>query len=90
MEEEEPPKVTNFNRPIKDIERNFKTIIKVLDRLMIRTCDENIFGDFLLTVVDEFRQEPKLKTRKNEIEITDHDRLLFLRQVRIFITQLYF
>ena len=66
---------------MKEIEKELKTTIRNVDRELIRNCDENIFGSFLQSVVDEFRQEPKLKTRVNDVDITDHDRLMFLRDV---------
>ena len=45
--------------------------------------EQSIFGCFLLTVVDEYRIETKSKPKKNEIEVTNHDRLKVLRGVKL-------
>ena len=45
--------------------------------------EQSIFGCFLSTVVDEYRIETKSKPKKNEIEVTNHDRLKVLRGVKI-------
>ena len=103
-EEEEEPRVTNFNIPIKEIEKRFRALIRSLDVLLVRDCDHRHLGGFLgevimmmmtmvmilmmmilVEVVDEFRQESKLKRIKegDEVEVTLQDRLMFVRQVLI-------
>ena len=101
-EEEEEPRVTNFNIPIKEIEKRFRALIRSLDVLLVRDCDHRHLGSFLgevimmvmmmvmmimilVEVVDEFRQESKLKRIKegDEVEVTLQDRLMFVRQVVI-------
>ena len=41
MEEEEEPSVTNFNIPIKEIEKRFRALVKLVDSLVVRDCDYN-------------------------------------------------
>ena len=105
-EEEEEPRVTNFNIPIKEIEKRFRALIRSLDVLLVRDCDHRHLGGFLgevimmmmmmlmmVEVVDEFRQESKLKRMKegDEVEVTLQDRLMFVRQVLIISTShIYF
>lgn len=55
-EEEEEPRVTNFNIPIKEIEKRFRALVKLVDGLVVRDCDHNHLGDFLPKMVDECRQ----------------------------------
>ena len=105
-EEEDEPRVTNFNIPIKEIEKRFRALIRSLDVLLVRDCDHRHLGGFLgevimmmmmtttmmmmilVEVVDEFRQESKLKRMKegDEVEVTLQDRLMFVRQVVIIST----
>ena len=80
-EPEEEPKVTRFNAPIKKVEKRFKTLVKIVDQLLVKDHEYSYFGLFLQTVIDEFRQECKPKSRRLDVDVTDHDRLLFLRQV---------
>ena len=82
-EEEEEPRVTNFNIPIKEIEKRFRALVKLVDGLVVRDCDHNHLGPFLPHMVDEFRQETKARRRREgeAVEVTLHDRLLFIREV---------
>ena len=73
--------MTRLTAPIKKVEKRFKTIIKIIDQILLKDNEYSYFGSFLGTVIDEFRQECKPKLRKLDVDVTDHDRLLFMRQV---------
>ena len=81
--EEEEQRVTNFNIPIKEIEKRFRALLKLIDVLVVLDCDHNHLGPFLGDVIDEFRQESRVRRRREgeEVEVTLHDRLLFIREV---------
>ena len=83
VEEEEEPRVTNFNIPIKEIEKRFRALLKLIDVWVVSDCDHNHLGPFLGDLVDEFRQESRVRRRREgeEVEVTLHDRLLFIREV---------
>ena len=36
MEEEEEPRVTNFNIPVKEIEKRFRALLKLIDVLVVK------------------------------------------------------
>ena len=56
--------MTNFNIPIKEIEKRFRALVKLVDGLVVRDCDHNHLGSFLPRMVDEWRQEARVRRRR--------------------------
>ena len=85
--EENTPRETSLTIPIKELEKRFHTLVRILDQVIVTDYCRNdngtcIFGTFLISVVDEFRRESKKKSKKNDFLIKDHERLLFMRKVQ--------
>ena len=80
MIEEEEPRITKFNMPIKQVERKLKGLIRTLDGVVVKTSDgTHGLRRFLLEVVDEFRVESKSRSRRDPFEVTVHDKLIVIR-----------
>ena len=78
--EEEEPRITKFNMPIKQVERKLKGLIRTLDGVVVKTSDgTHGLRRFLLEVVDEFRVESKSRSRRDPFEVTVHERLVVIR-----------
>ena len=78
---EEEPKITSFTVPIKQVEKQTKSLIRTLDSLVVRSSKGNncIIRKFLLEVVDEFRLESKSRLKRDPFEVTLHDKLVVIR-----------
>ena len=75
---EEEPKITSFTVPIKQVEKQTKSLIRTLDSLVVRSS-KGCIRKFLLEVVDEFRLESKSRLKRDPFEVTLHDKLVVIR-----------
>ena len=77
---EEEPKITSFTMPIKQVEKQTKSLIRTLDSLVVRSCKgSNCIRKFLLEVVDEYRMESKSRLKRDPFEVTLQDKLVVIR-----------
>ena len=77
---EEEPEITSFNVPIKQVEKQTKSLIRTLDSLVVRSSKgSNCIRKFLLEVVDEFRLESKSRLKRDPFEVTLQDKLVVIR-----------
>ena len=77
---EEEPKITSFTVPIKQVEKQTKSLIRTLDSLVVRSCKgSNCIRKFLLEVVDEYRMESKSRLKRDPFEVTLQDKLVVIR-----------
>ena len=77
---EEEPQITSFNVPIKQVEKQTKSLIRTLDSLVVRRSKGSKgIRKFLLEVVDEFRLESKSRLKRDPFEVTLHDKLVVIR-----------
>ena len=72
--------MTNFNVPIKQVDKKLKGLIRSLDGVVVRSEEGGqCIRPFLLQVLDEFRVESKSRSRRDPFEVTVHDKLTVIR-----------